>query len=118
MTARRTPLEQMHHERILALNCVLGVTHGHECRGRTTVQHLQGLAERGLGQKSDHMRVIPLCWNHHLGNGAGSSHCAIDLMGMEAWEVKYGKQAYHLDVTREILRLVCPDWDAVTGERL
>lgn len=93
-----------HMARVATFPCVLIGTFKHECRGRTTVQHCQGVIWAGMGQKAHDTETFPLCVAHHL-----QGPNAIENMGSKAWERKYGEQGFWLDVTRAMLKKYFPD---------
>lgn len=43
-------------------------------------------AETGMGGRKNHMKVLPLCWNHHQGRDG------IHKMGRKPWQAKYGTE--------------------------
>ncbi len=97
--------------RVRTLDCILSPEWGRECRGIITAQHLQGVKYRGMGQKASDFETIPLCQHGHHQTGPNS----IEVMGQEKWEVRYGTQAYWLEITREVLKRVYPSFDVLTG---
>lgn len=53
-----------------------------------------------MGGGRNHMRVIPLCWRHHLGpEGIDGKR-----MSKRAWEAKYGTEEDFLDRVNWLLK--------------
>ncbi|MCE9567658.1 MAG: Ref family protein [Planctomycetes bacterium] len=78
--------EKRHWHRLLKLPCVVGLT---SCSGRITIHHCGTSA----GGRKDHMRVIPLCFGHHLGpEGIDGKR-----MSKRAWQEKYGTETELLE---------------------
>jgi Recombination enhancement, RecA-dependent nuclease len=77
--------ERRHWARVRAIGCIIGNL---LCQGRTTIHH----CGTRRGGRKDHMKVIPLCWEHHLG-GTG-----IDgkRMSFAEWQEKFGTEEEHL----------------------
>lgn len=92
----KTAREVEYHSRVASLGCILAILKiPHQCKGRTTVHHC-GTA---MGCKKNHMKVIPLCWNMHLGSdGIDGKH-----MSKRQWESKYGTEEELLDRVRKLL---------------
>lgn len=66
------------------------------CAGRITIHH----CGTGTGRQKDHARVIPLCWEHHLGKeGIDGKR-----MSKRAWQEKYGSETVLLKVTEYLLK--------------
>lgn len=79
-----TAEEKRHMGRVAALGCII-------CGGAATIHHCGTY----MGGGRDHKRVIPLCWEHHLGaEGIDGKR-----MGKRVWEEKYGTE-------EELLKLV------------
>lgn len=79
--------ERKHWDKLIKLGCVLH-THvnneGFECQGRITIHH----CGTGAGGRKDHMRVIPLCMEHHLGaKGIDGKR-----MSRREWQERYGSE--------------------------
>jgi len=110
--------DKAHLERVRSLPCVVGMQKkewAKECKGEVNAHHLIGGKYRGLSQKASDFETIPLCHEGHHQFGKNAIH---DSMGQHPWEAKYGTQEFHLDITRECLKRVYPQWDPVTGERI
>lgn len=88
--ARHAPTkkEEDHHDRIRAMQCCVSSRFRHECRGATTVSHFNGLKYKGMGQRSNHYLVIPICYGHHI-EGPNSIP---GIGGFKSWTAKYGEQ--------------------------
>lgn len=53
-----------------------------------------------MGGGRNHMRVIPLCWGHHLGpEGIDGKK-----MGKRVWEQKYGEEEFLLAKVNALLK--------------
>lgn len=61
------------------------------------IHHLR--SGRGVGQKKDHTRTIPLCPQHHRTGGYGTAFHA----GQKEWESRHGKEDALLYETDKIL---------------
>ena len=94
-----------HFDHVARLGCVLAGEWGHECRGRTTVQHIQGAEYRGMGQKAPDWMTFPLCEAHHLFGPNSIEH-----MGRKPWEKKYGPQRFWLQVGALMMQRTFPDY--------
>lgn len=65
------------------------------CGSPTTIHHCGTY----MGGGRDHMRVIPLCWPHHLGpEGIDGKR-----MSKRQWQAKYGTELELLEATRRKL---------------
>jgi hypothetical protein len=74
-------LEKRYWAAVRALGCILGLI---GCRGGTTIHH----CGTGAGGRKDHMKVIPLCYEHHLGaEGIDGKR-----MSKRDWQAKYGSE--------------------------
>lgn len=80
-----TATERRHWDRVRALGCIIG---GFFCQGRTTIHH----CGTRRGGRKDHMKVIPLCWEHHLGaTGIDGKR-----MSFAEWQKQFGTEEEHL----------------------
>ena len=52
--------EQIHCNKVAALGCYI-------CGGEPQLHHIRPIGT-GIGRRSSHFEVIPLCYNHHLGS--------------------------------------------------
>lgn len=86
--------EKKHWDRVLALGiCIVGCG----CRGRLTIHH----CGTGAGGRKDHMKVIPLCYEHHQGaEGIDGKR-----MSKRAWQEKYNTEGYYLKKLDALLDL-------------
>ncbi len=82
-----TKAEKEHMAKVAGLGCcICGAVMVH-------VHH----AGTGMGGRRDHMKVLPLCYNHHQGKQG------IHTLGRKVWGEKFGTEEYHLQqVEREI----------------
>jgi Recombination enhancement, RecA-dependent nuclease len=72
-----TAEEKRHMNRVASLGCIL-------CGAEATIHHCGTY----MGGGRNHKRVIPLCWDHHLGpEGIEGKR-----MGKRVWEMKYGTE--------------------------
>lgn len=79
---------------IASLGCIVGPVRS--CAGRITIQH----CGTGAGGRKDHAKVIPLCWEHHLGKeGIDGKR-----MSKRAWQEKYGAEITLLRITEQRLK--------------
>lgn len=80
--------ERRHWEKVRALGCLLEHTvfeGGFECEGPIAIHH----CFTGAGGRKDHMKVIPLCHEHHQGaKGIDGQR-----MSKKKWQEKYGTEA-------------------------
>lgn len=74
-----TKAEKDHMSAVAALGCIV-----HGCFGEATIHH----CFTRMGGGRNHMRVIPLCWEHHLGDEGIDGK----KMGKRKWEEKYGTE--------------------------
>lgn len=87
--AARAPnaAERRHWDALLKLGCILAgrIAHeGFECQGRVTIHH----CGTGGGGRKDHLKVLPLCWEHHLGaKGIDGKR-----MSKRQWQETYGTE--------------------------
>ena len=58
-----TKAERMHMDRVAQLGCYV-------CKAPATLLHIRnnGNGNVGMGRRSSHFEVIPLCYEHHQGN--------------------------------------------------
>jgi hypothetical protein len=63
LSRRPNAEEKRHMARVASLPCIVGPC-GCNYRGRVVTLHHCGTRRGG---RKDHMKVIPLCWEHHLG---------------------------------------------------
>lgn len=62
---------------------------------------MRGIVSRGMGQKTSDWLVIPLCFNHHVGEEGIDNGIRFTV---KEWEDTFGRQRDHLDRTLERLR--------------
>lgn len=86
--------EKAHCEKVRALPCIIS---NHECDGRTTLHH----TGTGAGGRKNHMRVLPLCIVHHLGDRGIDS--LTGAMSRREWEQTYGTEKELLEKLEEKL---------------
>lgn len=72
-----TKAQKAHMSRVASLGCLI-------CRGPATIHH----CGTGAGGRRDHNKVIPLCWEHHLGREGVDGKA----MSKRAWQEKYGSE--------------------------
>lgn len=84
--ARRPNAEERRHwARVAVLPCIVGPE---GCKGRMTIHH----CGTGGGGRKDHMKVLPLCHEHHLGKeGIEGKH-----MSKREWQEIYGSEEFLL----------------------
>lgn len=83
--ARRANAEERQHwKRVVRLRCIVG-PEGCDYRGLPVTLHHCGT---GGGGRKDHKKVLPLCWEHHLGKvGVDGKR-----MSRRDWHFKYGEE--------------------------
>ena len=90
-----TVLIRRYWKAVAAVGCIVkGST---PCEGRITIHH----CGTGAGGRKDHMKVIPLCWMHHLGpHGIDGKR-----MSKREWQDKYGTEIVLLKRLERYLKL-------------
>ncbi len=84
--------ERRHWDRVLTIGCIIADNH---CRGRTTIHH----CGTRRGGRKNHMKVIPLCWEHHLGvKGIDGKR-----MSFAEWQEMFGTEAEHLAIVARLI---------------
>lgn len=76
--------EKRHMDKVRKVGCIIK---NHECEGRTTIHH----TGTGAGGRKNHMKVLPLCEEHHLGTRGINS--LTGAMSRREWESVYGTEA-------------------------
>lgn len=87
--------ERRYHDRLATeVGCIA-------CRRENRVNHHVSIHHiRGRTKPGAHMAVLPLCFFHHMPNGAGVE----SVHGNKArFEAKYGTQAELMEMCRDIL---------------
>lgn len=80
--------ERLHMDRVAALGCLI-------CYSPATIHH----CGTHMGGGRDHMRVVPLCWAHHLGpEGIDGKK-----ISKRQWEEKYGTEEELLQRVKKLL---------------
>lgn len=93
MSGRATQAQQLHMNRVAQLGCVV-------CGNPATIHHCGTY----MGGGRNHWKVIPLCWEHHLGaEGIDGKQ-----MGKRVWEAKYGSEKQHLEYVSATLNRLYP----------
>lgn len=89
---RHKPVDaQRHHDRVAALGCLV-------CRGKATVHHVTGYADRPGRFSRDHWLVVPLCpWHHQIQFGPRQS---VEALGHQGFFQEWG-----IDLLAEAMRL-------------
>ena len=83
-----TKAESNHMARVKALNCLI-------CKAPALIHHV-----RKNNEKRNHMKVLPLCDDHHRNYGEYGT--AIHA-GKNEWEKNHGTEEYWLEKVRIIL---------------
>lgn len=97
MPKSKTKAEQLHHQDVADLGCLVCKNNGHP-GSPAEIHHIRDGA--GIGRKASHFEVIPLCPPHHRTGGWGIAFHA----GKREWEKNYGQQAVLLNqVERELI---------------
>lgn len=88
-----TKAQRKRWDEISLLGCVVGPSS--TCRGRTTIHH----CGTGAGGRKNHDKVIPLCWEHHLGDEG------IDggKISKRQWQAKYGSEVSLMVKVQDVL---------------
>jgi hypothetical protein len=77
-----TKLEKIHMSKVAELGCII-------CGAEATIHHCGTY----MGGGRNHMRVLPLCWAHHLGpEGIDGKR-----MSKRQWETKYRSEEMLLE---------------------
>ena len=84
-----TKEEKIWMDKVAELGCFV-------CQRPATLHHIRnnGTGNVGIGKRSSHFEVIPLCYEHHQGNTG--IH-----MDKKNFENKYGTEKQILDIVRE-----------------
>lgn len=89
----KTKSELLHFTKVANLGCIVGPV---GCIGRITIHH----CGTGAGGRKDHLKVIGLCWEHHLGkNGVDGG-----VVSKKQWQVKFGCEIELLEKTKHLLK--------------
>lgn len=89
-----TAAEKRYHDRIASIGCIACKIDSIE-NDQVSVHHVEGRTRPGA-----HMKVLPLCFFHHMPNGAGVE----SVHGNKArFEAKYGTQAELMEMCWDIL---------------
>ena len=85
--------------RVAALGCIVCLIHvGAKTRPEDTcIHHIKW--QTGIGRRSSHYEVLPLCFRHHDAGIYGESFHA----GRGIWEITFGSQLDLLDEVRRML---------------
>lgn len=76
--------EKKHWERVRKLPCIVGPS-GCNYQGLPVTRHHCGT---GAGGRKDHLKVIPLCWEHHLGaDGVDGKR-----ISKREWQLRHGQE--------------------------
>ena len=80
-----TKAERLHMDKVAQLGCYV-------CKGPATLHHIRnnGKGNVGMGRRSSHFEVIPLCFEHHQG-------CTGIHLDKKNFEEKYGTEAKILE---------------------
>lgn len=77
----KTAEERRHMSRVAEIGCILCIRLGY---GETPAELHHIRRGAGMGMRSSHMSVIPLCPEHHRGNSG------VHGLGVKGFEKKYG----------------------------
>ena len=83
--------ERRYHQRVRELGCCI-------CGSEANAHHV---SSGGMGMKSSHYDVIPLCHIHHQNGGHGVAIHA----GKTSWESRHGAELAHLALTKKVLNV-------------
>lgn len=84
MSKKENTAEKLHAKAVCALPCIVG-PEGCNYRGLPTTRHHCGTRRGG---RKDHMKIIPLCWEHHLGKvGVDGKK-----LSFGEWQAQYGTE--------------------------
>ena len=94
-TDRMTEPERLHLDMVANLGCIV-------CRNQgvfspAAIHHIR--KGKGLGQRSDHWHVLPLCPPHHQTGPIGIAFHA----GRKTWEERYGHEDELLAQVKKLL---------------
>jgi hypothetical protein len=87
-----TKKEREHMDRVASLGCLV-------CKRPANLHHIRPKGT-GIGRRSSHFEVVPLCWDHHQGNFSIHNR-------KKAFEKKYGTEKQMLKQVLEDLGLQC-----------
>ena len=93
-----TKAERQHLDRVARLGCCVCIRLGYG-ESPAEIHHQRKLA--GMGQRSSHFDVIPLCPLHHRTGGYGVAIHA----GQKEWESRYGTELELLEYTKNLLEI-------------
>lgn len=88
MTRAPTRMEIARWSRIAALGCIVS-----GCRHSACIHH----ALTGMGGRKNHLKVLPLCYDHHQGKEG------IHTLSRRVWEKKFGTEEYLLEKVEKLL---------------
>lgn len=95
MANQPTAAQKRRWSLITKLGCIVGPSV--YCNGRITIHH----CGTGGGGRKDHDKVMPLCWEHHLGaEGIDGKK-----MSKRAWQDKYYSEAVLLVRVENLMQL-------------
>lgn len=98
-----TKAEREHYAKVAALGCCVCRNLGYGV-GLVEIHHTK-IGITGVGRKSSHLDVLPLCPIHHQ-QGDGSERFAGELgyhIAPRTWEARYWTQRELLEQVRELL---------------
>lgn len=87
MAINPTKAEKKYWDRLCDLGCIACRTYLGKRNDYVSIHHISGRTNKGKDGISPHMKVLPLCFEHHQGNPEG-----IHFMSRKVWEQKYGRQ--------------------------
>lgn len=91
-----TKTERAHIIQVARLGCLACAQMGH-FTPEVEIHHVR--MDNGLGQRSSHFDVLPLCHIHHRTGGHGVAFHA----GRQTWEREFGTEAELLAQVRRLL---------------
>jgi hypothetical protein len=94
--AAPTKKEKEHWQQVRELGCIIADIH---CSQKIDIHHPTGA---GMGLKSSHFDVIPLCTNHHSAQTPLPFGHAVH-KGTKSFEQNYGTQQSMLEKVRKLL---------------
>ena len=92
-----TKQEKDHMNKVASLCCIVCSEYLDIHDSPATIHHITTSA--GMGQRSKHTEVLPLCHAHHQGGGYGVALHA----GEKEWQSRYGSQLELLEIVNNKL---------------
>lgn len=102
-----TKVEKEHMQRVASLGCII-------CGQPAEIHHLTG---SGMGLRSNHFTIIPLCFDHHSAQSRLPFGYAAH-KGTKSFEQRFGTQLELLTKTQELLLMRYGEYRDTQGRLL